>query len=145
MGTSWWSFDISVAQWVTCWIFKQTEKISFGVPGSSPAAVRNFRKNFNVYIHLPLLLDFGNKKMLLNSVLNLKRERSLRFSVFHEPKYLTSLYKSSFISIAIQLLNSFINSNVWLTDIFRSMFNGQPWSIYSMVDLLIIDDFLRLI
>jgi hypothetical protein len=33
-----------------------------GVPGSNPAAVRSFRKNFNVYIHLSLLLDFWNKK-----------------------------------------------------------------------------------
>ena len=33
-----------VAQWITCWIFSQTEKISFGVPGSSPAAVRKFSK-----------------------------------------------------------------------------------------------------
>ena len=45
--------------------FTQTEKISFGggIPGSSPVAVRNFGKNLNVYIHLPLRLDFGNKKI----------------------------------------------------------------------------------
>ena len=83
-----------------------------------------FFQNF-VFFTFTLLKE-NKENVLLNSVLNLKRERSLRFSVFHEPKYLTSLYQFSFISIAIRLLNSFINSNLWLSDTsFRSMFNGN--------------------
>ena len=58
--------------------------------------------------------------------LTLKKERSLRSSVFREPQCFTQLYKLSFISVAIKLLNSFIFSNLWLTDMsFRSMFNGN--------------------
>ena len=53
-----------VAEWVACWIFSQTEKISFGGLGFELYRGQKFRKNFNVYIHLTQLLEFGNKKNL---------------------------------------------------------------------------------
>ena len=72
------------------------------------------------------LLKENRVSVLINSILTLKKERSLRSSVFREPKCFTQLYKLSFISVAIKLLNSFIFSNLWLTDMsFRSMFNGN--------------------
>ena len=82
---------------------------------------------FQNFLFFAFSLHKENKdSVLLDSILNLKRDRLLRFSSFHEPKYHTSLYKFSFLSIVIRLLNSFIFSNLELSDIsFRSMFNGN--------------------
>ena len=64
---------------------------------------------------------------LLDSFRSHKKTRTLRNdSIYHVPKFNTSLYEFSFISIAIKLLNSFIASNLWLIDLsFRNMFNGN--------------------
>ena len=69
---------------------------------------------------------------LLDSFLRHKKERILRNVLFHEPKFSTSLYKFSFISISIKLLNLFISANLWLSDLsFRAMLNGNDGIFFS--------------
>ena len=111
--------------------------LHINIVNMSPNSQFYFLKQFKV---LPLKLRFfqnlvfftfnllkeNRVSVLINSILTLKKEGSLRSSVFREPKCFTQLYKLSFISVAIKLLNSFIFSNLWLTDMsFRSMFNGN--------------------
>ena len=78
------------------------------------------------------LLKENRKSVLLDSFVKLKKVRVQRNNTnFHEPKPNTSLYKFSFLSIAIKLLNSFISTNLWLSEIsFRAMFNGNETILF---------------
>ena len=84
----------------------------------------------NLVFFLFSLIKSQHKNVLTRSIDSLKKIRTTR-SYFNQPLFETNLYKFSFMSIAIRLLNSFIYSNVNNTDtIFRSAFEKVALTLY---------------
>ncbi len=68
-----------------------------------------FFQNFVFFVFS--LVKTKNENVLSTSFESLRRTRETR-AFFNQPLFDTNLYKFSFLSIAIKLLNSFIYSNV---------------------------------
>ena len=76
-----------VAQWVTCWIFSQTEKISFGGPGFEPCRGQKFQKEFQcLYPHItalystPILRCLLRRLKYINSDIEAKKNSKINCS-----------------------------------------------------------------
>ena len=92
-----------------------------------PLRLRFFQ---NFVFFLFSLIKCRHKNVLTQSIESLKKNRTTR-SYFNQPVFETNLYKFSFMSISIRLLNSFIYSNVNNTDIiFRSAFDKVSLTLY---------------
>ena len=92
-----------------------------------PLRLRFFQ---NLVFFLFSLIKSQHKNVLTRSIDSLKKIRTTR-SYFNQPLFETNLYKFSFMSIAIRLLNSFIYTNVNNTDtIFRSAFEKVSLTLY---------------
>jgi hypothetical protein len=92
-----------------------------------PLRLRFFQ---NFVFFLFSLIKSRHKNALNQSIDSLKKNRTTR-SHFNQPIFESNLYKFSFMSIAIRLLNSFIYSNVNNTEtIFRSAFEKVSLTLY---------------
>ena len=92
-----------------------------------PLRLRFFQ---NFVFFLFSLIKCRHKNVLTQSIESLKKNRTTR-SYFNQPVFETNLYKFSFMSISIRLLNSFIYSNVNNTEIiFRSAFDKVSLTLY---------------
>jgi hypothetical protein len=68
---------------------------------------------------------------LFNVISSYLKERETRY-FFNEPIFQTNLYKFSFVSITIKLLNNFIYSNTTLTEtVFRNNFKENILFLYN--------------
>jgi len=93
----------------------------------TPLRLRFFQ---NFVFFLFSLIKCRHKNVLTQSIESLKKNRTTR-SYFNQPVFETDLYKFSFMSISIRLLNSFIYSNVNNTEIiFRSAFDKVSLTLY---------------
>jgi len=88
-----------------------------------------FFQNFVYFVFS--LVKTKNKNVLSTSFESLRKTRETR-AFFNQPLFDTNLYKFSFLSIAIKLLNSFIYSNVKNTEIiFRSAFEKVILTLFN--------------
>ena len=94
-----------------------------------PLKLRYFQ---NMVFFIFNLFKENRNSSLLDSFGKHKSKRVLRNDAFRDPKFFTSLYKFSFVSISIKLLNFFISANLWLSDLnFRTMINGNDGILFS--------------
>jgi hypothetical protein len=88
-----------------------------------------FFQNFVFFVFS--LVKTKNENVLSTSLESLRKTRVTR-AFFNQPLFDTNLYKFSFLSIAIKLLNSFIYSNVKKTEIiFRSAFQKVILTLFN--------------
>ena len=88
-----------------------------------------FFKNFVFFVFS--LIKYDRKSSILNSIKSLRKTRVTR-ALFYEPLSNTNLYKFSFISIYIKLLNNFIYKYVSLEEkLFRSTFEATIIVLYN--------------
>ena len=88
-----------------------------------------FFQNFVFFVFS--LVKTKNENVLSTSLESLRKTRETR-AFFNQPLFDTNLYKFSFLSIAIKLLNSFIYSNVKNTEIiFRSAFEKVILTLFN--------------
>ena len=88
-----------------------------------------FFKNFVFFVFS--LIKHERNSTILNSIKSLRKARITR-AFFDDPISNTNLYKFSFISISIKLLNSFIFKHSTLEEkIFRSIFEATILVLYN--------------
>jgi hypothetical protein len=88
-----------------------------------------FFKNFVFFVFS--LIKYDRKSAILNSIKSLRKTRATR-AFFDEPLSNTNLYKFSFISISIKLLNNFIYKYVSLEEkLFKSIFEATIIVLYN--------------
>ncbi len=98
-----------------------------------PLKIRFFQ---NLIFFIFNLFKEDRKNSLLESFYKLKKDRILKDKkVYQEPKFFTTLYKFSFLSISIKLLNVIIHRNLCLSNqAFRSMFKGNDGLLISYLN-----------
>jgi len=85
-----------------------------------------------VFIFIFFLVQENRTSTLLKSINSLKKIRVTRTHFFEEPTYKTILYKYSFISISIRLLNAFIFKSLNIEkNLFRSAFEASSLQLYN--------------
>ena len=92
-----------------------------------PLRLRQFQ---NLVFFIFSLVKSNRMNSLLETINSFKKQRVTR-NVFKEPISNTNLYKYSFISISVKLLNNFIFQNLGLSDVnFRNTFETSIYIIY---------------
>ena len=92
----------------------------------------NIRLFQNLVFFIFSLVQGNRTSTLLKSINSLKKIRVTRTHFFEEPTYKTILYKYSFISISIRLLNAFIFKSLNIEkNLFRSAFEASSLQLYN--------------
>jgi hypothetical protein len=92
----------------------------------------NIRLFQNLVYFIFSLVQGNRSSTLLKSIKSLKKIRETRTHFFEEPIYKTILYKYSFISISIRLLNAFIFKSLNIEkNLFRSAFEASSLQLYN--------------